>query len=180
MIGTVKVVPAGGEVPTAAADRRTVKKEVKSWVADNRRDAKVEPPKGTVLAGSDTGTHVLQAFFPRRARVKAGGSLTFRLTGGTSEGHTITFGPKPYLDDLMAKYVLPTADFNPLGVYPSDRRPLVLTGANHGNGFLNSGLIDKDRVTPFGDKVTIRFTKKGTYPYVCLLHPGMVGEVVVR
>src|SRR5262249_39244560 len=154
----VKVVRSGRKVPSAAADRRTVKHEVKSWVADNQRDAKVKPPNGVVLAGSDHGTHVLQRFFPQRADVKAGDSLTVKLVPGTSEGHTITFGPKPYLDDLMAKYVLPTADFNPLGIYSSDRGPFVLTGANHGNGFLNSGLIDNDRVTPFGDKATIRFT----------------------
>jgi plastocyanin len=35
-----------------------------------------------------------------------------------------------------------------------------------------------DSILP-GESVTYRFTKAGIYPYFCLLHPGMVGAVVV-
>lgn len=31
-----------------------------------------------------------------------------------------------------------------------------------------------------GDTYTITFSKKGTYPYACLIHPGMIGKVVVK
>ena len=30
-----------------------------------------------------------------------------------------------------------------------------------------------------GDKYSVTFTKKGTYPYACIVHPGMIGRVVV-
>jgi plastocyanin len=57
---------------------------------------------------------------------------------------------------------------------------LVLTGVNHGNGFLNTGLLDDDISTPLDSKATVTFARRGTYPYICLVHPGMVGEVVVH
>jgi hypothetical protein len=31
-----------------------------------------------------------------------------------------------------------------------------------------------------GDKYRVTFTKAGTYPYACLIHPGMIGKVVVK
>ena len=30
-----------------------------------------------------------------------------------------------------------------------------------------------------GDKISYRFEEEGTYPYLCILHPGMAGAVVV-
>jgi plastocyanin len=30
-----------------------------------------------------------------------------------------------------------------------------------------------------GDTFTIRFSKPGTYPYACAVHPQMLGQVVV-
>jgi plastocyanin len=31
-----------------------------------------------------------------------------------------------------------------------------------------------------GDTYSVTFTKPGTYPYACLIHPGMIGKVVVK
>ena len=31
-----------------------------------------------------------------------------------------------------------------------------------------------------GDTYAVTFTKSGTYPYACLIHPGMIGKVVVK
>ena len=31
-----------------------------------------------------------------------------------------------------------------------------------------------------GDTYSVTFTKAGTYPYACLIHPGMIGKVVVK
>jgi plastocyanin len=49
----------------------------------------------------------------------------------------------------------------------------VDAGRWDGSGFLSSG------VQP-GGTYTVTFTRPGTYPYACLIHPRMVGEVVVR
>ena len=42
------------------------------------------------------------------------------------------------------------------------------------NGEFKSDLFDK------GDTFSFTFTKAGTYPYHCSIHPGMVGTVVVQ
>lgn len=49
----------------------------------------------------------------------------------------------------------------------------VDAGRWDGNGFLSSGV-------QAGGTYTVTFTRPGVYPYACLIHPRMVGEVVVR
>ena len=43
----------------------------------------------------------------------------------------------------------------------------------------DTGVFDSGRVAP-GDKAAFTFSSKGTFPYHCSLHPGMVGTVVVQ
>ena len=52
-------------------------------------------------------------------------------------------------------------------------------GTNHGNGFLNTGNLDRDPATPSPGSTQVTFSKAGTYEYICLLHPFMKGSVVV-
>jgi amicyanin len=42
------------------------------------------------------------------------------------------------------------------------------------NGEFKSSLFDK------GQSFSFTFTKAGTYPYHCSIHPGMTGTVIVR
>lgn len=51
-----------------------------------------------------------------------------------------------------------------------DRDRHNLAGANYQWG---------SRTLRFKDSITFRFTEKGTYPYLCQYHPGMIGAVVV-
>jgi plastocyanin len=50
--------------------------------------------------------------------------------------------------------------------------------------YINSGFIWPKGKAPEGlppiDTFTVKFDKAGTYDYVCLLHPWMTGEVVVK
>ena len=57
------------------------------------------------------------------------------------------------------------------GGVPEDQK--VDAGRWNGEGFLSSG-------AQFGGSYTVTFTRPGVYPYACLIHPRMVGEVVVR
>lgn len=57
------------------------------------------------------------------------------------------------------------------GGVPEDQK--VNAGRWNGEGFLSSG-------AQFGGSYTVTFTRPGVYPYACLIHPRMVGEVVVR
>ena len=50
-------------------------------------------------------------------------------------------------------------------------------GTNHGDGFLNSGVLDGDSKTPFPQKFTVSFSKPGTYTFFCAIHPEMVGKI---
>lgn len=52
-----------------------------------------------------------------------------------------------------------------------DGTPHVVAGANGSWGY--DGEIGQ------GGRTTIRFTRSGVYPYFCIIHPGMIGAVVV-
>ena len=62
---------------------------------------------------------------------------------------------------------------------PLTRRPILIdAGEWDGQGELSSGII-----LAFGDpayQYKVTFTKAGTYDYVCLIHPGMLGSVTVE
>ena len=76
----------------------------------------------------------------------------------------------------------PNGSLNPFVVYPSEPGQLPPLGpANHGNGFLATGLLDTDSKSPFPNKATITFTTPGTYVYYCNIHqPDMKGTIVVQ
>jgi plastocyanin len=57
--------------------------------------------------------------------------------------------------------------------------PTVVDGGEwDGTGFYNSGLFLSFPPNMFAFKLT--FTEPGSYPYLCLLHPGMSGVVLVK
>ncbi len=51
----------------------------------------------------------------------------------------------------------------------------VDAGPWDGRGFRSTGLDYQDL-----DEFSVTFTRAGTYTYACLIHPQMVGRVVVR
>jgi plastocyanin len=55
----------------------------------------------------------------------------------------------------------------------------TITGTNHGNGFLNSGMLDTDPHTPNPSSVRVTFTRPGTYRFECVIHPDMDATVTV-
>ena len=127
--------------------------------------------------------------FPSTLTISAGQTVTFTMAKEfRSEVHTVTLGPEAVRSGLERNFITPlkgaaagTLGLAPRGVYPSDQPPLpAYDGANHGNGFLNSGLLDNDPATPFAATTQITFTKPGTYDYECIVHEHMDGRVVVR
>jgi plastocyanin len=52
-------------------------------------------------------------------------------------------------------------------------------GTNHGNGFLNSGVIDGDAGGLVPLAWSVKFTKAGSYQFICLLHPVMRATINV-
>ncbi|MGH2688181.1 MAG: cupredoxin domain-containing protein [Actinomycetota bacterium] len=119
------------------------------------------PGAATVLAGWGDEVVAADVFAPATVEVKAGDTVTW-----TSESpympHTVSF---------EAPFNAPDA--------PDALRPAgTKSGAAYEGGTAHSGIIG---VPPYPTKTfSLRFTKPGTYPYVCILHPRMTGTVEVR
>ncbi|MHB8732454.1 MAG: cupredoxin domain-containing protein [bacterium] len=121
-----------------------------------------------VLLGADTPDHALQGqdYYPRTITISAGDSVTW--TKNVVLEHTVSFmsgaqPPRPFSPQPDHRVLL-----NPLVAFPQG-------GASYdGTGMASSGVIQ-----PAGKTYTLTFTKPGRYAYLCLLHPGMRGTVVV-
>ncbi|HET7264598.1 MAG TPA: plastocyanin/azurin family copper-binding protein [bacterium] len=129
-------------------------------------------PAGTawkVRVGADTPDHALQGqdFYPRSITINAGDSITW--TKNVVIEHTVTFlsgatPPPPFLPQPDHRVLV-----NPLVAFPQG-------GASYdGTGMASSGTIEAA-----GKSYTLTFTKPGRYNYLCLLHPGMQGTVLVQ
>jgi plastocyanin len=186
MRGTVNVVSASRSVPSARANAAARTSEIAAVSRQGRRAAAKPAPAATPAGATvEVGRaplgqrFTLNAFYPSTSNVKAGQTVTFSMAGqNTTEAHTVTFGPPA----VRSFPPIGPAGFNPLAAYPSDAPNAPLPpydGTNHGNGFLNTGLLDNDSVTPQPNTSRITFSKPGTYTYACLLHEGMAGTVVV-
>ncbi|MCU1454370.1 MAG: hypothetical protein JWN46_2516 [Acidimicrobiales bacterium] len=110
----------------------------------------------------DPTVAVLQ-YMPAKATVKVGEKVRWSWTG-TTEPHSVTFFPPGQTP--------PTPDkADPL--FP----PTAAKGAIDGTAFVNSGL---QPLAP-GQPPTFEasFAKAGTYKYVCVIHPQMIGTIDV-
>ncbi len=148
----------------------------------------------TNLAGSGGTPETDQAegsileFTPRAIETTAGKPVTWTFIGD----HTISFKVPPYapifkfdekgqlgfnesLDRPKGGWPgAPERDYNGEGPPP----PPVSVDAGKWDG--SGGLKSSGTGWDTGDTYTVTFTKKGTYPYACLIHPGMIGKVVVK
>ncbi len=184
----VRVVPRARAIPSPAQVRARARAQLQAALLLAHRLERFKPPRLKVLAGHDAGPVSWMRFFPERLRVRVGRTVTFRVDS-MMDPHTITFGPEPYTGAIERTLIEPQPAaggppalvFNPLGVYPSDPpgSALIYTGSNHGNGFLNSGMLDTDPHTPNPPRVRITFTRPGTYHFECVVHPDMDGTITV-
>jgi plastocyanin len=148
-----------------------------------------EPEKVTLpLAGRAIVSDpvAINEFFPKNMKAKVGQKVTWTFDGFT---HTVSFNvPKYFPIFTVAKSGAVRWDpksYEPVGfklpVRESNRQeeevPPVEVDAGKwdgSGGFHSSGALNH------GDKFSLTFTKAGTYPYACVLHPQMVGTVEVR
>jgi plastocyanin len=187
MKGTVTVARKSKAIPSAKAHASKV-------AAQYKRDlkiAKVLPhtivPAGVVDVGV-AGKHGVEYFgmVPASPKVIVGQSLQFRMSKGSFEDHTATFGPgdindpNSYVGAISASFQ--GARLDQRGIYPSEAPSTTasLTSLLHGNGFWNSGVMDTQPGNPLPGNNTVNFGQPGTYKFYCLIHPFMVGEVNVQ
>jgi plastocyanin len=188
MKASVKVVAKSKSVPSAKADAKRVKDQVSRALAAAKAAAKAKPPAGTVDVGvAGKGGVEYFGMVPATSTVPVGTTLSFRMSPGTYEDHTATFGPgdpdkepTSYLGTIAKSFEGATLDQS--GVYPSEAPGTVATLAPtlHGNGFWNSGVMDGSSATPLPNSSKVTFGAPGTYNFYCLIHPFMKGTVNVQ
>jgi plastocyanin len=187
MKATVRVLAKSKAVPSARAHARSIKHQIALDLARSKNLGKTTPPANTVDVGvAGKGGTEFFGMAPATTTVPVGTTLTFRMSPGTYETHTATFGPgniddrSSYIGGIAASFA--SAAISPLAVYPSDPPGTVagLTPTLHGNGFWNSGAMDQVAASPPPAANQVTFSAPGTYTYHCLIHTFMKGTVVVQ
>ena len=117
----------------------------------------------TVSAGWGDRVTSINKFAPARVVVRAGMKVEW-VTQSLYEPHTVTFA-SPY------RRTADPASFRPSG---------VKSGSGYSGGLTNSGLIGPPGGPFPSGPFSLKFTKPRVYNYVCTLHPGMNGQVIVR
>ena len=200
MSGQITVTKSGA-VPSQAALNRQAKNEAdqvaKPLAAQLTKERTGNGEFKGNLVGSGT-EEMLQSvkgqineFSPRIVRAKAGAPVSWTFIGN----HSISFNVPAYVPYYAVKktgtVVQSDAIFGPSGGWPGRTPPTsgeggpdqgtalpavtIDAGSFDGGGRLRSSGVDWQT----GDRYVVTFTKPGTYPMACLVHPGMIGKVVV-
>jgi plastocyanin len=188
MAGKVKVVKRSRSIPSKRKDRRAARRELNAALDRVQRlttGLGTEDLEKTIQAGNDrrSGATIFR-FFPASPAYKVGDTVTLRMAPGSTEVHTLTFGPTngkdAYNDQIAASFAGPAPDQR--GIYPSEDPAAgvpTITPAHHGNGFYNSGVLDQDTASPPPGSTKVTFGAAGTYQLICLIHPFMTSTVTV-
>ena len=154
-------------------------------------DAEPEPGDPIVLplsgrAIDEESMVIINEFFPRNFTAKVGEKVTWTLDGSL---HTVSFNVPKYFPILTVDDDTGEVEWDPRAYEARGfdiERPLPDFGTEYeavdvdagrwdgGGGFHSSGGL-----VP-GDTFSVTFTKAGTYPYACVLHPQMVGTLEVE
>ncbi|MDQ3979243.1 MAG: hypothetical protein M3314_06795 [Actinomycetota bacterium] len=191
--GEILVKPKGAKVESQAAIDKRGRAELEK-VAKPLRETYEQAKKGKTtyrgqeitgymagVARDDIEMSYIDEFVPRRIRAKVGEKVTWTFIGP----HTVSFDVPPYFPEfLIAKDG--TVEFNPKAHEafggpgeppprqgPEDPLPAIDAGTWDGSFVISSGIFSEGTYS-------LTFTKPGTYRYACLIHPRMVGEVVVQ
>ena len=172
MKATVVVKAKKAKVPTKKQDRARVKAQTKAAtkLAKKLAAGQGAPTGLTVRAGNDKQGIAALAFFPGTKTVKVGQSVKFTVSDRTTETHNVAFAPKDYAEqDLAASFIGPNG-LDPRTVYPSEPfgSPLVVDGTSHGNGFVNTGMLDSEKASPLPKSASVSFSTPGDV--LVLLH----------
>jgi plastocyanin len=182
MVGYVVVRAKGKPIPSTMQDAATLSKQITANILSAKKLASTKLPAGHVSVGAADANGVeLYAMFPATLTVESGSVVTFLMSPNSREVHTASFGPVSYLMMLANSFRSPAIDQR--AIYPSSSPtlgPIQFSPASHGNGFANTGGLDRDATTPLPPSAQIKFTTPGTYHYICLIHPYMQGVVVVK
>jgi plastocyanin len=198
MSGTITVAPSGSSIPSQSdvdSAGQTQLNDLVSKITPAIQSAasghpQVPPgikvaPNLAGFASQDVSTVTIDQFFPATIHTTVGKTVSWTIVGA----HTISFGEPsnpPYAlkeapdgtwhaDEQAGSPVPPPPGPPPSG---NSNAPITVDGGSYnGSGIASSGV--QASFPPALVTYNLKFTKAGTYNYVCLIHPGMVGQVVV-
>jgi plastocyanin len=185
----VVVKPKGASVPSAEEVAATAKAETDAAWAKAKPLAEAKAPARTIIMGIDSrkgsgGRTTLLDFLPALTTVKAGTTVTF-VNRAPSEPHNVGLGSPKYIDKFMKQTDLfpmgpgSKNQVTPVFIYGSDPRGTAYDGANHGNGFFATGLMDGLR-GGLPNAARITFTNPGKFHFICMIHgPDMAADIRV-
>jgi hypothetical protein len=193
MQGRVVVRAAKARIPRRSADRTAARAELRKIVraAIVKEGAVVVTAQAGsnrfIQAGNDGTGFTVAKFFPPEASVLVGVPITLRVSPRSDTDHTFTFGPPALIASLRGGLVAGKGasrfELSPQAVWPSDATLPPFTPTVHGNGFLNTGILDTgalgDSPLSLSSNATVTFSTPGSYALFCLIHPSMQAKVDV-
>jgi plastocyanin len=209
MNGTLTVVPKDSKIPSQAEVDQKAQTQIDQFarpLANSFNQAKkgqfptkIVASYKWLLAGygspGEKDTHgygSISEFYPKTVDIKVGDTLTWLVI---ADVHNVAFDVPSYFPEFsVAKDgtvtwnpeavgpvnspALAQSDQGGPGPLPSQIIPQITNGgAYDGSHFISSGLGGGG---PADIGYSLTFTKAGTYKYACLIHPSMVGTVVVH
>src|SRR5215813_2133749 len=154
----------------------------------------------TILVGGGHDTIVLDSYFPRIVRVRAGDTVAWKFNGDENHHlHTVTFAGGPFSgpklavaggipSDAIPDFWIPVPGgqpdermWNPTEAWPS-RKSGAPVEKYDGSTYANSGHMRMNPLVPgmpASREFSLAFTKPGVYRYACALHPHMRGTIDV-
>jgi plastocyanin len=196
MQGKLVVKAPDDEIPSASEVNAQARKEIDA-LAEPLRDAfadaragRAKAPSGETIelpvAGYHSGeeyTVAVDEFVPKVLNAKVDEPVTWTITGA----HTVSFDVPSYVP-IYREANDGTIERNPVvdraaggspKAPPVDfvKGPVEIDGGTwDGEGFISSGLLGAEPTARY----TLRVSKAGRYKYACLVHPPMVGTLVVE
>jgi plastocyanin len=187
MKGKVVVKGRHARIPSAKKDKKAVRKQIAAARKRAKKLKNVVPAGNNVsVGGSAKGGVEYFGMLPAVKTVAHGTTVQFAMSVRSFDAHTATFGPgnpltepTSYLGVISGSFAGAVLDQR--GVYPSEQPPAtaVYTSTLHGNGFWNSGVMDRDAASPPPASNSLTFNTPGTYDYYCMIHPFMHGQIKV-
>lgn len=131
--------------------------------------------KAVVQLGNDVGRAATNQFFPYTTVIKAGDSVTWKFGDGAIEPHNIMAAQLNNLEDFAP---MPQKNGPPIIAVGPALAPMTKDGDTVKAG----GAFDAGLLLPVPGQLptfTLTFADPGVYPYLCHIHPGMTGVIVV-
>jgi plastocyanin len=209
MNGALTIVPKGGSIPSQSTVDQQAQSQIDQFAKPlvtafsdakkGRYPVKLNTPYKFVLAGYGSpqendvhGYGNISEFYPKTTDIKVGDTLRWLVV---ADFHNVAFDVPRYFPEFsvakdgrvtwnpqaigpVASPGLPASQEGGPSPTPTEVTPQITNGGSYdGSHFISSGLGGGG---PADIGYALTFTKAGTYHYACLIHPQMVGTVIVH